>query len=239
MAKQINDILYGQTTWMILVTWGIINSKQSLGLGLKKTWQEKLADVQLYTQAWKNVRRRSVAVNGIYEIYSADLVEMQKFNEWNAGLGYFLMLLDVFSKYGEIRLTKNKKGVTIAKAITDILTKNNKHPKRLRIEKGKELNNTQFKNILKLHHARIPLYSTQNVVKSCVWENRTYKNKLWRQFAVPGNSKYLEVLPTILKVYWYDLTEAARENEKKVEPTFMAITLAVIPGHQSLQEVIA
>ena len=50
---------------------------------------------------------------------------------------------------------------------------------------------------------RITLYSTENEEKSSVvkrW-NRTIKNKMWKHFAIQGNTQYLGTLPKILKKY--------------------------------------
>ena len=55
-------------------------------------------------------------VNGLDEIWTADLVEMVKFSRWNDGVKFLLMVIDVFSKYGWIEPVKNKNGETIVKA---------------------------------------------------------------------------------------------------------------------------
>ena len=49
----------------------------------------------------------------------------------------------------------------------------------------------------------ITLYSTENEEKSSVCEgwNRTIKTKMWKQFSVQGNTKYLSILPKILEQY--------------------------------------
>ena len=38
-------------------------------------------------------------VDGIDEIWSVDLVDMQAFSKWNKGIKYLLNIIDVFSKH--------------------------------------------------------------------------------------------------------------------------------------------
>ena len=49
----------------------------------------------------------------------------------------------------------------------------------------------------------ITLYSTEIEEKSSVCErwNRTIKTKMWKEFTVPGNTQYLDILPNILSQY--------------------------------------
>lgn len=49
----------------------------------------------------------------------------------------------------------------------------------------------------------IKIYLTENEENSLVCErwNRTVKTKMWKKFTVQGNTKYLDILPEILKKY--------------------------------------
>ena len=125
---------------------------------------------------------------------------MQKFNKWNKGYRYFLMVLDLFSKYGWIVPLKDKKGETVTKAFKTIF-KEGRKPQYLWTDKGKEYYNKYLKELLKKDN--ITLYSTENEEKSSVCErwNRTIKTKMWKQFTVQGNTAYLDILPKILKQY--------------------------------------
>ena len=82
-------------------------------------WSQQLAD-ELHKPITRNFQKRTVISNGIDEIWTADLVEMQKFSKWNKGIKYLLMVIDVFSKYGWIRGLKDKKTETVSKAFDDI-----------------------------------------------------------------------------------------------------------------------
>ena len=58
-----------------------------------------------------------------------------------------------------------------------------------------------MKELLDKHKRRI--YSTENEEKSSVVErwNRTMKGRMWKRFTAQGNTKYLEMLPELVKEY--------------------------------------
>ena len=110
------------------------------------------------------------------------------------------MLIDVFSKYGWIVPLKNKRGETVKEAFQSIF-KNGRKTEYLWTDKGSEFYNKHVKNLLAKN--KIKLYSTENEEKSSVVErwNRTIQNKMWKQFTIQENTKYLDFLPKILKRY--------------------------------------
>ena len=71
-------------------------------------WAQQLAE-ELHKPIRRNFTKRRVFVKGVDEIWAADLVEMQRFSDWNKGIKYLLMVIDVFSKFGWIEPLKNKK----------------------------------------------------------------------------------------------------------------------------------
>ena len=78
-------------------------------------WAQQLAE-ELHKPITRKFTKRRVFVKGVDEIWAADLVEMGKFSDWNKGIKYLLMVIDVFSKFGWIEPLKNKKGETVAAA---------------------------------------------------------------------------------------------------------------------------
>ena len=213
MVKALDDIPYDDRQWGHFLARNIINTKQKLGLGVKKrktkkrqkpsseekNWQKKLAD-ELHKPIKRNFTRRRVIVNHIDEIWCSDLVEMQQFSKWNKGYRYLLMVLDVFSKYSWIIPLKDKKGETVMNAFKTIL-KEGRKPQYLWTDKGKEYYNKHVKELLDKN--KITLYSTENEEKSSVCErwNRTIKSKMWKQFTMQGNTMYLGMLPKLVKQY--------------------------------------
>ena len=125
---------------------------------------------------------------------------MQQFSKWNKGYKYLLMIIDVFSKFGWIVPLKNKSGEVVSDAFKNIF-KENRIPKHLWTDKGKEFYNKNLKDVLTQHD--IKLYSTENEEKSVVVErwNRTIKSKMWKNFTEQNSTQYLKMLPELLNEY--------------------------------------
>jgi len=71
-------------------------------------WAQHLA-VELHKPIRRKFKTRRVIVNGINDIWSADLVFMDKLSKWNKGFKYILTVIDVFSKFAWAIPLKDKK----------------------------------------------------------------------------------------------------------------------------------
>lgn len=168
------------------------------GAGIK--WQDRLAD-ELHKQVRKKFPRRRVEVNGIDRIWSADLVDMQRFSRDNHGVKYLLTVIDVFSKYAWIMPLKNKTGKSITEAFTEIVAGSKRKPDKLWVDKGTEFYNRTFRDWLKENE--IDMYSTHNEGKAVVVErfNRTIKTWMWKYFTANSTRRYFDALPELLRRY--------------------------------------
>ena len=122
MVKSLDSIPWKERQWGHAGIRRAIAAKQKLGLGIKQKKLEKASSKEnlnvenlqqslaneLHKPIKRKFTRRCVYVNGIHEIWAADLVEMGKFSKWNNGVRYLLMVIDVFSKFGWIEQLKNK-----------------------------------------------------------------------------------------------------------------------------------
>ena len=187
-------------------------------------WSQQLAE-ELHKPITRNFRKRTVISYGIDKIWTADLVEMQKYSKWNKGIKYLLMVIDVFSKYGWIVALKDKKTGSVSLAFDSIFKKSKRKPEKLWTDKGSEFISKHFKDFLKRYN--ITLYHTQNEEKSNVVErwNRTMKNKMWKMFSANNNTVYWDKLDKLVDYYnnrkhssiKMSPTEASKkENEKQV-----------------------
>ena len=162
-------------------------------------WAQQLAE-ELHKPIRRNFTKRRVFAKGVDEIWAADLVEMQRFSDWNKGIKYLLMVIDVFSKFGWIEPLENKKGETVVNAFEKIF-KSGRQPRLLWTDKGKEFFNKNVKQLLS--RKNIKLYSTENEEKSSVVErfNRTIKQKMWKMFSANNNTVYFDKIDELLKNY--------------------------------------
>ena len=157
-------------------------------------------------------------MNGIDEIWAADLIDMQAFSKYNNGIQYLLNVIDIFSKFVWIIPLKRKTGQAVANAFSRILKE--RRPSKTWIDKGREFYN---KDVQKL----VELYSTKNEEKSCVIErfNRIIKEKMFKYFSANYTRKFVDVLDLLVDQYNNTIflsikmtpKEASRkENENKV-----------------------
>ena len=128
------------------------------------------------------------------------LEEMGRFSDWNKGIKYLLMVIDVFSKFGWIEPLQNKKGESVAAAFEKIF-KLGRQPRLLWTDKGKEFYNKNVNQLLS--RKNIKLYSTENEEKNSVAErfNRTIKQKMWKMFSANNNTIYVDKIDELLKNY--------------------------------------
>ena len=110
-------------------------------------------------------------MNGIDEIWAADLIDMQVFSKDNNGIKYLLTVTDIFSKFVWNVPLKRKTGQEVANAYSKILKE--WRPSKMWVDTGREFYN---KGVQKL----VELYSIENEEKSCVIEifNRSIKENV-------------------------------------------------------------
>ena len=104
----------------------LINAKVNFRLGasikaekiLKFT--DELAE-ELYKPVTRKFQGRRVNLNGIDEIWAADLRDMPAFSKDNNGIKYLLTVIDIFSKFVRIVPLKRKTGQESANAFSRIL----------------------------------------------------------------------------------------------------------------------
>ena len=176
----------------------IIGTKRKhVGMGVMS---EELAD-ELHKPVRKHFKKRRVISKHVDDIWAADLVDMQYYSRANKGYKHILMIIDVFSKYGWAVPLKNKTGVEIVRAFTEIWNSGQKPPKYLWTDKGKEFDNKLFRNLLE--EKNVHMYWTENEEKSCIVErwNRTIKSKMWKYFTKNRTGVYIDILPEIITKY--------------------------------------
>ena len=176
-------------------------------------WAQQLAE-ELHKPITRKFTKRRVFVKGVDEIWAADLVEMGKFSDWNKGIKYLLMVIDVFSKFGWVEPLKDKKGETVAAAFEKIF-KLGRKPRLLWTDKGREFYNKNVNQLLSKKN--IKLYSTENEEKSSVVErfNRTFKQMMWKMFSANNNTIYIDKIDELLKTYNSSFHRSVRNKEQK------------------------
>ena len=131
-------------------------------------------------------RRREIFINGIDDLWQADLADMQSLSLHNDGVKYLLTCIDTFSKYAWVRPLKNKSGLCVKEAFGSISRE--KVPLYLQTDKGTEFKNTLFQS--QLAGYEIKFYSS-HIVKRF---NRTLTTRMYRHFTHSKSYRYVDVL---------------------------------------------
>ena len=145
--------------------------------------------------------RRRTIVGGIKDQYQCDLIDVQNLKKENGGNGYILTCIDVFSKMGYARPIKNKTSRSIIPALKSIFAEAGL-PRKLQSDKGGEFLSGPVQKYLK--SKRIHHFTSQNEdIKAAIVErwNRTLKERLWRAFSRLDTTRFLELLPKLVKSY--------------------------------------
>jgi len=167
----------------------------------KKSFEKHQLVNELHAPARRNFPRRRIIVWGYDDLWQADLVEMRPYTRFNGGYHYILTIIDVLSKYAWAVPLKSKSGNDVATVIAKIIRDDERCPKNLQTDRGKEFYNANVQKLLKKHG--INHYSTYSVMKASVVErfNRTLKNDMWKQFTLNGNYRWIDLLPHLVSKY--------------------------------------
>lgn len=175
--------------------------------------KKQLVD-ELHKPARRNFKRRVVILEGINDLWQADLVEMGEYSSDNNGYRYLLTVIDAFSKYAWAYPIKTKTGFEVTKAIEQILLKQS--PANLQTDNGKEFYNVYFQNMMKKYN--INHYSTYSSLKASIVErfNRTLKSKMWKLFSLNGNYKWIDKIQILVNNYNNTIHRTIKMKPKNV-----------------------
>lgn len=156
---------------------------------------------ELHRRVRKNFKRRSYIMRGIDDTFQADLVEMIPYAKFNNNYRYILCVIDTFSKHAWVMPLKNKTAEEVTSAMQKIFDKDNRIPKNLHTDQGKEFYNIKFQNLMKKY--KINHYSTYSRMKASIVErfNRTFMSKLWKIFSLNGSHKWIKCIQDVIATY--------------------------------------
>ena len=167
-------------------------------------WKRELAKELLAPRHRpKTFPRRKVYASGVNEIWTADLMDVQRYSKVNKNMTFILVVVDVFSRYAYARGMKRKTAKSTADALKDILKENRQgsDPKFLWTDDGKEFKNQDVGALLARHHVK--WYSTHNTVKASIAERfiRTLRIMIEREYILTDSTVWYKCLPRLLLEY--------------------------------------
>ena len=170
----------------------------------RKQIKEWLAENEIYAlnrPVQRHFPRSRVIVQGRFDQFDADLADMQKLATYNDGINYWLVVIDVFSRYLWIEPLQNKNGETIVKAFKKIFARGQK-PRRLRTDRGKEFTGKLLEKLYTEENIEHFVSNTQEV-KAGYAERviGTIKTKTWRDMRHNQTYRYIDHLQDIVESY--------------------------------------
>ena len=125
---------------------------------------------------------------------------MQKYAEKNKGYGYFIVAIDIMSRFAWCEIIKTPSGEEVKKALERIFKKG-RLPSKIRTDKGTEYNN----EIMTGYYGKenIDHFVTQNELKANFAERciRTIKGKLMQYMRAKHTHEWISVLENITSSY--------------------------------------
>ena len=156
-----------------------------------------------------------------YEILQADLADMGNLSSANKNYKYFLVAIDVFSRFVFVVPLKNKRSENICKAIEEIVEETKSSI--LNTDLGSEFISNSFRNLMKeqgteINYVDVGDHKRLGIVDRFI---RTLREKLNKYMTMHNTTTYIDVLQKI--VYNYNNTyhsgikkiPAEVENEDK------------------------
>lgn len=125
---------------------------------------------------------------------------MSAYSKENNGNNFLLTVIDIFSKYAWAIPLKTKNAQDVTAAMKSILEQN-RQPKNLHVDQGKEFYNKDFKTLMKKYG--INMYATFSVMKASICErlNRTLKTNMWKRFSLQGHYNWINILSDLIMTY--------------------------------------
>ena len=167
-----------------------------------KKWLESQDSYTLHRNVKRRFTRRQTFAVGIDHVWQMDLADMTLISRHNDNYKYILTCIDVFSRYAFAVPVRNKTAIEIKNAFEEILSRNDRRPTYVQIDKGREFVNAIFSSFL--NSQNILHYTSENDdIKCALVErfNRTLKSKMWRYFTLTKNMRYLDALPKLVLSY--------------------------------------
>ena len=140
-------------------------------------WKKQLVR-ELLKPKQKRFSRRRIFSPNVNSIWTMDLLDIHQFARHNKNFRYILVVLDIFSRFAWARPLKNKSGVSVAKALEDIISESESKPHKVWSDRGTEFYNVAVARLFERN--MIKLYSTYNEPKASIAERfiRTLRGKI-------------------------------------------------------------
>ena len=163
-------------------------------------WLQKQETFTLHQRIRRNFKRQRVIVLNIDYQWDADTASMTVYAKDNDGFGYFLLVVDIFSRYVWTVHLRSTKGVEMVEALKSVF-RQGRIPDKLRTDRGVEFKNRVVNKLTK--EEGIEHFFTQNESKANYAERaiKNIKSRISRYRSHHQSNRWVDVLSIITKSY--------------------------------------
>ena len=136
------------------------------------------------------------------DTWSLDILDLKDYGpENNRGYRYVLVIIDNFSKYGWTVPLRHKNAITIKDSFENILISSKRKPGLIESDRGKELYNIIFQDLLIKNNIKLHSRNTYLGAVFAKRFNKTIRDHPKRPVFEKGDGNWIDVLSTITKQY--------------------------------------
>lgn len=175
------------------------DGRYQISLQQLKRWLMSQETYTLHNQYKTRFKRNRVIVGELNQQWDLDIADLAKLAKYNKNFKYFLLAIDVLSKYIRVVPLKTKGAVEVTNAFKTMIEK--VQPQSLHSDRGTEFTNATFQNFLNTKN--IKHFHTNNELKAMVAERaiKTIKLKIYKYFTESKSYKWIDVINDIVKTY--------------------------------------
>ena len=171
----------------------------------KKDIEEFLLRQPIHQKFRKTIKRSTghIKANSINERWMSDLIDYQKYKQYNKGNAWILTVIDVFSRKAYAVALKNKSANDMVDGFEKIFEEAGSMPKVITTDNGKEYLNDKVQKLFDendiIHD--VNEIGDHNALGIIDRFHLTLKMKLEKIMAYNKNSRWLEVLDDVIEAY--------------------------------------
>lgn len=166
-----------------------------------KKWLQSQEAYSVHKQSQGKFARRSVIATYKHYQWDIDTAVLESYKSENDGYAYFVLAIDIFSRFVWTFPLKTRKGTEMAKALSEIFKTAGQTPHNIRTDKGTEYLNSNVKELLK--RKKVKHFVSQNSVKACYAERaiKTIRKKIARLLTRNKTHRWKDELVNITQSY--------------------------------------
>ena len=176
------------------------DGKFVLGRSKIRNWLLKQEDYAVHRETRSKFKRRRLVAPFVDYQWDLDTANMVFYKKENAGYAYFVLAIDILSKFVWTVPLHSTTGQEMVEALRQMFATARK-PSHIRNDQGTEFLNKNVKTFLKKEN--VIFFVTHNVVKVSYAERaiKTIKSRLVRYMTNKQTRRWIDVLPQITESY--------------------------------------